>query len=203
LPTLLSGTSLKFFYRNRKNIRPTIYFFIKIEIISDLSDIFIFKRENQMSRQNSDLSDLDRKILRVLQNEANLPLDQIAAKVGASRTAVWNRIKKFEASGLIIRYQTLLDPELAGLGQTFFVMVSTNQHDKSWLERFSAAIKDMPEIVEAHRLAGDIDYILKVQVATARDYDQFYRRLIERIELYKVTSQLSMETLKTSAPLPL
>ncbi len=82
-------------------------------------------------------------------------------------------------------------------------MVSTNQHDKSWLERFSAAIKDMPEIVEAHRLAGDIDYILKVQVATARDYDQFYRRLIERIELYKVTSQLSMETLKTSAPLPL
>lgn len=156
-----------------------------------------------MSLQNSELSDLDRKILRVLQSEANLPLDQIAAKVGASRTAVWNRIKKFEASGLIIRYQTLLDPELAGLGQTFFVMVSTNQHDKSWLERFSAAIKDMPEIVEAHRLAGDIDYILKVQVATARDYDQFYRRLIERIELYKVTSQLSMETLKTSAPLPL
>ena len=154
-------------------------------------------------QQNPNLSDLDRRILRVLQLEANLPLDQIASTVGASRTAVWNRIKKFEASGLIIRYQTLLDPKLAGLGQTFFVMVSTNQHDKEWLERFSAAVSDMPEIVEAHRLAGEIDYILKVQVATARDYDEFYRRLIERIQIYKVTSQLSMETLKTSAPLPL
>jgi len=154
-------------------------------------------------QQSANLSDLDRKILRVLQTEANLPLDQIASKVNASRTAVWNRIKKFEASGLIIRYQTLLDPELAGLGQTFFVMVSTNQHDKEWLDRFSAAVSDMPEIVEAHRLAGEIDYILKVQVATARDYDEFYRRLIERLSIYKVTSQLSMETLKTSAPLPL
>ncbi|MFZ9013402.1 MAG: Lrp/AsnC family transcriptional regulator [Alphaproteobacteria bacterium] len=154
-------------------------------------------------QQSANLSDLDRKILRVLQTEANLPLDQIASKVNASRTAVWNRIKKFEASGLIIRYQTLLDPELAGLGQTFFVMVSTNQHDKEWLDRFSAAVSDMPEIVEAHRLAGEIDYILKVQVASARDYDEFYRRLIERLSIYKVTSQLSMETLKTSAPLPL
>jgi len=154
-------------------------------------------------QQSANLSDLDRKILRVLQTEANLPLDQIASKVNASRTAVWNRIKKFEASGLIIRYQTLLDPELAGLGQTFFVMVSTNQHDKEWLDRFSAGVSDMPEIVEAHRLAGEIDYILKVQVASARDYDEFYRRLIERLSIYKVTSQLSMETLKTSAPLPL
>jgi len=154
-------------------------------------------------QQSANLSDLDRKILRVLQTEANLPLDQIASKVNASRTAVWNRIKKFEASGLIIRYQTLLDPELAGLGQTFFVMVSTNQHDKEWLDRFSAAVSDMPEIVEAHRLAGEIDYILKVQVASAKDYDEFYRRLIERLSIYKVTSQLSMETLKTSAPLPL
>jgi Lrp/AsnC family transcriptional regulator len=154
-------------------------------------------------QQSANLSDLDRKILRVLQTEANLALDQIASKVNASRTAVWNRIKKFEASGLIIRYQTLLDPELAGLGQTFFVMVSTNQHDKEWLDRFSAAVSDMPEIVEAHRLAGEIDYILKVQVASARDYDEFYRRLIERLSIYKVTSQLSMETLKTSAPLPL
>jgi Lrp/AsnC family transcriptional regulator len=154
-------------------------------------------------QQSANLSDLDRKILRVLQTEANLPLDQIASKVNASRTAVWNRIKKFEASGLIIRYQTLLDPELAGLGQTFFVMVSTNQHDKEWLDRFSAAVSDMPEIVEAHRLAGEIDYILKVQVASARDYDEFYRRLIERLSIYKVTSQPSMETLKTSAPLPL
>ncbi len=156
-----------------------------------------------MPAKSDDLSELDRKILRALQLEANLPLDKIAAKVGASRTAVWNRIKRFEASGLITRYQAVLDPESVGLGQTFFVTIRTNRHDSDWLARFSAAIDALPEIVEAHRLAGEADYLLKVQVASAGDYDRFYRRLIDRIELYNVTSHLSMETIKAPAPLPL
>lgn len=155
-----------------------------------------------MAKQTNELGELDRKILRVLQEEANLPLDKIAAKVNASRTAVWNRIKRFEQSGLILRYQALLDPTMVGLAHTFFVSVRTNRHDSDWLDRFSAAVDELPEIVEAHRLAGEADYLLKVQVASAADYDRFYRRLIERIELYDVTSQLSMETIKPSAPLP-
>lgn len=155
-----------------------------------------------MAKQPGELGDLDRKILRVLQDEANLPLDKIAARVSASRTAVWNRIKRFEQSGLIRRYQALLDPAMVGLGQTFFVSIRTNRHDSDWLDRFSTAIEELPEIIEAHRLAGEADYLLKVQVASAADYDMFYRRLIERIELYDVTSQLSMETIKAAAPLP-
>ncbi len=135
--------------------------------------------------------------------EANLPLDKIAAKVGASRTAVWNRVKRFESSGLIRRYQALLDPTQVGLDHTFFVTIRTNRHDTEWLGRFSDAIEALPEIVEAHRLAGEADYLLKVQVASAADYDKFYRRLISHIELYNVTSQLSMETIKASAPLPI
>jgi Lrp/AsnC family transcriptional regulator len=156
-----------------------------------------------MPRQSDALSDLDRKILRTLQREANLPLDKIAAKVGASRTAVWNRVKKFEGSGLIKGYQAVLDAEMVGLGQTFFVTIRTNRHDGQWLKRFSDAVEGLPEIVEAHRLAGEADYLLKVQVASPGDYDKFYRRLINRIELYNVTSQLSMETIKLVTPLPL
>ena len=155
-----------------------------------------------MAKRSDELTDLDRKILRILQETANLPLDKIAAKVGASRTAVWNRSKRYEESKLIRRYQALLDPAKVGLDHTFFVMIRTNRHDTEWLDRFSQALNDLPEIVEAHRLAGEADYLLKVQVESAAAYDAFYRRLIDRIELYNVTSQLSMETLKAGAPLP-
>ena len=156
-----------------------------------------------MAKQNDDLSDIDRKILRVLQLEANLPLDRIAEKVGASRTAIWNRIKRFEASGLIKRYQAVLDPDLAGLGQTFFVMIRTNKHDSAWLKRLSDAVESLPQIIEAHRLAGETDYLLKVQVESPAAYDRFYRSLIDQIELYNVTSQISMETIKMATPLPI
>ena len=155
-----------------------------------------------MTKQTTDLSELDRKILRVLQQEANMPLDKVAEITGSSRTAVWNRIKKFEASGLIQRYSVILDAELAGLGETFYVTIRTNKHDTDWLQKFSDAIAQLPEIIEAHRLAGENDYMLKVQVPTTRDYDGFYRRLIDRVEIYNVTSHLSMETLKSNAPLP-
>ena len=131
-----------------------------------------------------------------------MPLDKVAEITGSSRTAVWNRIKKFEASGLIKRYSVILDPDLAGLGETFYVTIRTNRHDTAWLQKFSDAIAQLPEIIEAHRLAGENDYMLKVQVPTTRDYDGFYRRLIDRVEIYNVTSHLSMETLKSNAPLP-
>ena len=156
-----------------------------------------------MAKQIDELSDLDRRILRVLQREANLPLDKVAAEVGSSRTAVWNRIKRFEASGLIQRFSVILNPELAGLGETFYVTIRTNRHDSEWLQQFSEAIADLPEVLDAHRLAGEIDYLLKVQVPATRDYDAFYQRLIAKIEIYNVTSHLSMETLKSNAPLPI
>ena len=156
-----------------------------------------------MAKQIDELSDLDRRILRVLQREANLPLDKVAAEVGSSRTAVWNRIKRFEASGLIQRLSVILNPELAGLGETFYVTIRTNRHDSEWLQQFSEAIADLPEVLDAHRLAGEIDYLLKVQVPATRDYDAFYQRLIAKIEIYNVTSHLSMETLKSNAPLPI
>lgn len=147
--------------------------------------------------------DLDRNILSLLQRDASLSLDEIARKVGASKTPVWNRIRKLKASGVVRAEVALLDPEKVGLESCFFVLIRTAQHDADWLERFLRAVKARPEVVEAHRLAGDIDYILKVQVPNARAYDDFYRSLIRDVSIFNVTSSLSMEVIKSTTELPL
>ena len=149
------------------------------------------------------LDDTDRKILSLLQEDATLSLDDIAARVGASKTPVWNRIRKMRASGLIKSEVALLDPDKLGLESCFFVLIRTSQHDAGWLERFLQAVRSRPEVLEAHRLAGDIDYILKVRVPNARAYDTFYRALIKEVSIYNVTSSLSMEEIKNTTALPL
>jgi Lrp/AsnC family transcriptional regulator len=149
------------------------------------------------------LDDLDRNILAILQEDANLPLDEIARRVGASKTPVWNRIRKLRASGVIRAEVAVLDPEKLGLESCFFVLIRTSQHDADWLDRFLRAVQSRPEVLEAHRLAGDIDYILKVRVTNARGYDAFYRSLIKEVSIFNVTSALSMEEIKSTTALPL
>lgn len=149
------------------------------------------------------LDELDRNILSLLQEDSSLPLDEIARRVGASKTPVWNRIRKMKASGLITAEVALVDPEKLGLESCFFVLIRTSQHDAAWLDRFLNAVRGRPEVMEAHRLAGDIDYILKVQVANARAYDAFYRALIKEVAIFNVTSALSMEVIKSTTALPI
>lgn len=149
------------------------------------------------------LDDLDRNILAILQEDATLALDEIARRVGASKTPIWNRIRKMRASGLIKAEVALLDPDKLGLESCFFVLIRTSQHDAGWLERFLNAVRSRPEVLEAHRLAGDIDYILKVRVPNARAYDTFYRSLIKEVSIFNVTSSLSMEEIKSTTALPL
>jgi Lrp/AsnC family transcriptional regulator len=148
------------------------------------------------------LDDLDRNILSLLQRDATIPLDEIARRVGASKTPVWNRIRKMRASGLIKAEVALLDPEKVGLESCFFVLIRTSQHDADWLDRFLKAVQSRPEVLEAHRLAGEIDYILKVRVPNARAYDAFYRSLIKEVSIFNVTSVLSMEEIKNTTALP-
>ena len=149
------------------------------------------------------LDELDRNILSLLQEDSSLPLDEIARRVGASKTPVWNRIRKMKASGLITAEVALVDPEKLGLESCFFVLIRTSQHDAAWLDRFLTAVRGRPEVMEAHRLAGDIDYILKVRVANARAYDAFYRALIKEVAIFNVTSALSMEEIKSTTALPI
>ena len=155
------------------------------------------------SKTNFRLDEVDRKILSLLQEDASLSLDQIADRVGASKTPVWNRIRKLREAGVIRRQVAILDPEALGLEACFFVLIRTSEHDKTWAARFLKALRERPEVIEAHRLAGDIDYILKVQVRNARAYDRFYQSLISEVKIHNVTALLSMEEIKATSALPI
>ncbi|EDM32132.1 transcriptional regulator, AsnC family protein [Roseovarius sp. TM1035] len=149
------------------------------------------------------LDDLDRKILVQLQEDGGQSLDDIAKNVGSSKTPVWNRIRKMREAGVIRQQTYLLDPESLGFEACFFVLIRTSEHDAGWQAAFLRALKARPEVQEAHRLAGDIDYILKVRVANARAYDVFYQALISEVKVHNVTALLSMEEIKSTTMLPL
>ena len=149
------------------------------------------------------LDDLDRKILGQLQDDAEQSLDEIARNVGSSKTPVWNRIRRMREQGVIKRQTAILDPEELGLEACFFVLVRTSEHEAGWERRFLDVVRRRPEVLEAHRLAGDVDYILKVWVRNARAYDAFYQALIAEVKIYNVTALLSMEEIKMTTALPL
>jgi Lrp/AsnC family transcriptional regulator, cysteine-sensing transcriptional activator len=147
------------------------------------------------------LDNIDRKILSELQADASQSLDEIARKTGSSKTPVWNRIRKMRRSGVIKQQTVLLDPEALGLEACFFVLVRTSEHDADWQGRFLQTLMQRPEVQEAHRLAGDIDYILKVRVENAKAYDTFYQALISEVKIFNVTALLSMEEIKSTTVL--
>ncbi|RUS60007.1 Lrp/AsnC family transcriptional regulator [Pseudorhodobacter sp. E13] len=149
------------------------------------------------------LDEMDRKILAELQADAAQSLDEIARKTGSSKTPVWNRIKRMKEDGVITRQTVLLDAEALGLEACFFVLIRTSEHEADWQAKFLRALQERPEVLEAHRLAGDIDYILKVRVRNARAYDIFYQALISEVRIFNVTALLSMEEIKSTTVLPL
>ena len=114
------------------------------------------------------IDEMDRKILSQLQEDASQSLDEIARKVGSSKTPVWNRIRRMKEQGVIGRQTVILDPEALGLEACFFVLIRTSEHEAEWQQKFLRTLRERPEVLEAHRLAGDIDYILKVRVQNAR-----------------------------------
>ncbi|TQV69535.1 Lrp/AsnC family transcriptional regulator [Aliiroseovarius halocynthiae] len=149
------------------------------------------------------LDEIDRKILRELQRDAGQSLDVIAKKVGSSKTPVWNRIRKMREGGVIGQNTMVMDAESLGFEACFFVLIRTSEHEADWQEKFLAALRARPEVMEAHRLAGEIDYILKVRVENARAYDEFYQALISEVKIFNVTALLSMEEIKFSTELPI
>jgi Lrp/AsnC family transcriptional regulator len=149
-----------------------------------------------------ELDALDRKILKELQEDASQSLDEVARRVGSSKTPVWNRLKKLREAGVIKGQTLLLDAEALGLEACFFVLIRTAEHEPDWQERFLTSVRARPEVLEAHRLAGDIDYILKVRVKNARAYDAFYQALIRDVKIHNVTALLSMEEIKSTTILP-
>jgi Lrp/AsnC family transcriptional regulator len=146
---------------------------------------------------------IDRKILSILQTNAGLAINDIATRVGLSQTPCWKRIQKMEQTGVIKSRVAVLDAKKMNLGLTVFVILRTNQHDDAWLQKFARAIKEMPEITAIWRMAGDIDYLLRVVVKDMEAYDAFYKRLIKRIPLNDVSSAFVMEEIKYTTALPI
>lgn len=148
------------------------------------------------------LDEIDRKILEVLQKDASASIDAISDQVALSRNACWRRIKQMEESGVIKARVALVDPAKIGLGLPVFVLMRAADHSPDWLTKFHRAVRILPEIIGAHRMSGDLDYVLRVQVADVADYDRFYKRLIEMVPVRDISASFVMENIKDTTALP-
>jgi Lrp/AsnC family transcriptional regulator len=146
---------------------------------------------------------IDRKILAVVQENASLSVAEIGNRVGLSSTPCWKRIQRLEAEGVIQKRVALIDASKIGLGITVFVSIETGDHSQEWLSRFAEVVGAMPEVMEFYRMAGDVDYMLRVVVPDIAGYDTFYKRLIGTVPLKNVTSRFAMEKIKSTTALPI
>ncbi len=146
---------------------------------------------------------IDRKILAVLQDNAALSVADIGQRVGLSSTPCWKRIQRLEADGIIVKRVALIDQDRIGLGISVFVSIETGDHSQDWLDRFAKTVTAMPEVMEFYRMAGDVDYMLRVVVPDIAGYDAFYKRLIAAVPLKNVTSRFAMEKIKSTTALPI
>jgi Lrp/AsnC family transcriptional regulator len=156
-----------------------------------------------MPSELENIDENDRRILRALQTDATRSLEVLADMLSLSTNAVWRRIKRLEAAGVIARRVALIDPEKVGLGMTVFVGVKTSDHSEEWLEQFARASTALPEVVEIYRLAGETDYMLKLLVRDVADYDRVYRKLIDAVKMSDVSASFAMEKLKFDTAVPI
>lgn len=146
----------------------------------------------------------DRKLLSLLQEDSTLSLQELAGAVNLTSTPCWKRLKKLEDNGIIRRRVTLLDGEKLGLGLTAFMFVKTRQHSKAWYQTFSDLINGLPQVMGCYRMAGEYDYLLRIQVADMKSYDALYKKLAESLDgLTEVTSSFAMEEIKYTTAIPL
>jgi Lrp/AsnC family transcriptional regulator len=156
----------------------------------------------QLADTGRRLDTIDRKILTVLQEDASLSVAEIGDRVGLSSTPCWKRIQRLEADGVILRRVALVDQNKIGLGLSVFVSVESSDHSDAWLKRFADAVSAMPEVMEFYRMAGDVDYMLRVVIPDMQSYDVFYKKLIYAVPLKNVTSRFAMEKIKSITALP-
>jgi len=149
------------------------------------------------------MDEIDRKLLAILQLDTTLSVAQLGERVGLSATPCWKRIQKMEQSGVITRRVALVDPDRIGMGLTVFVAVEAGDHTPEWLQRFAGAVSVMPAVMEVYRMAGEVDYMLRVVVADMAEFDAFYKQLIAAAPLKNVTSRFAMERVKSTTAFPL
>ncbi len=157
-----------------------------------------------MTAESEIFDENDRKILMALQEDATISLERLAERLSLSTNACWRRVKRLEGENIIERRVALVSPEAVGLNVTVFVSVKTDDHSAAWLQTFAEATAAIAEVVEFYRMAGDIDYLLKLLVRDVADYDRVYKKLIEAVPLSDVSASFAMERIKyeTAVPIP-
>ena len=147
---------------------------------------------------------IDKKIIFILQRQADLPLSEISKRVGLSQTPCWNRIKKLEEDGVIEKKVTLINKRKVNLSITVFLMITVRNHNSEWMKKFSEILKKYKNILEAHRITGSqADYIIKVVAESIEEYDEFQQVLIKNIEFNSMSSGISLQELKSTTILPI
>lgn len=149
------------------------------------------------------IDETDRQILRHLQRDATTSLESLAEELSVSVNTCWRRVRRLEESGVLKSRVAICDPDKLDLGQTVFVAIRTRDHSAEWLQSFASTVAAIPEVVEFYRMAGDVDYLLKIMVRSVSDYDRVYKSLIEQIEIADVSATFAMECLKNTTELPL
>lgn len=150
----------------------------------------------------SSLDAIDRQLLAIVQRDVSLSIEELAERVGLTKTPCWRRVQKLEKSGIIRRKVALLNAELLGLPVSVFAQVKTDQHTPEWAESFAKHISEQPEVVDCYRMAGDYDYLLRVVVRDIATYDRFYKALIREVGISDIVSTFSMEQIKSTTELP-
>ncbi len=154
------------------------------------------------SHQMIEMDDIDRAILRQVQKNASLSMDVLSDRVNLSRNACWRRLRALEHAGVITGRVTLVDPVAVGRGLQVLVLIRTSAHDPDWMTKFDSVVRAMPEIVGAHRMSGDLDYVLRVRVRDVADYDRFYKDLIGRVPVSDISASFVMEDIKDTTEIP-
>lgn len=148
------------------------------------------------------LDKIDRSILEIIQIDASISMDALADRVSLSRNACWRRVKQMEEAHVIKSRVTLVNPDSLNLGLSVFVMIRTSDHAPDWLEKFERAVHSIPEILGAHRMSGDLDYVLRVRVSDVKDYDRFYQRLISQVAVSDISASFVMDDIKDTTAMP-
>lgn len=149
------------------------------------------------------IDETDRQILRHLQHDATTSLETLADQLSVSVNTCWRRVRRLEENGVLKARVAICDPDRLGLGQTVFVAIRTRDHSAKWLELFAKTVTQIPEVVEFYRMAGDVDYLLKIIVGSVADYDRVYKSLIKQIEIEDVSATFAMECLKNTTEIPI
>jgi Lrp/AsnC family transcriptional regulator len=148
------------------------------------------------------LDAIDRQLLAILQSDVSLSIEELAERVGLTKTPCWRRVQKLEKSGIIRRKVALLNAVMLGLPVSVFAQVKTDQHTAEWAESFATTVAALPEVVDCYRMAGDYDYLIRVVVSDIAAYDQFYKNLISQVGISDIVSNFAMEQIKSTTELP-